>query len=209
MTFVKICGITSVEDALACVDAGANLLGFIFAEESPRRVEISTVRHIHRIFGGDIKTVGVFTQESEDIRKIIDECRLNFAQLHGGQSEEFAARIGAERVIRVARVRDESSIDTLAEHSHAAFYLLDTYKKGVPGGTGETFNWELAMKAKSLGKPIFLSGGLTPENIADAIAAAHPFAVDISSGVEASPGSKDINKVKELINHVREADSAS
>jgi phosphoribosylanthranilate isomerase len=209
MTLVKICGITNIEDAVAAVEYGADMLGFIFAE-SPRRADVRTVHEIlkhHKI--SRLKTVGVFTEESDEVIRIIDECGLNYAQLHGGQSEDFASKIGADRVIRVARVKDESSLASLANHTHAAYYLLDTYKKGQAGGTGETFDWKLAVKAKSLGKPIILSGGLRPENIAEAIKRVRPYTVDISSGVEICPGKKDHNKIKELIENVRAADNAS
>ncbi len=208
MTLVKICGITNVEDALASVECGANLLGFNFAE-SPRRTDVDTVRHIRRIVGGDVKTVGVFTDESDEVLRITEAGELTYAQLHGGQSERFAERLGAERVIRVARVKDEDSIEELAKFQCAAFYLLDTYVKGVAGGTGETFNWDLAVRAKSLGKPIFLSGGLNSENVRAAVEAVRPFGVDTASGVESSPGKKDHTKIKEFANHVRDADNAS
>ena len=208
MTLVKICGITNVEDALASVSFGANMLGFVFAD-SPRRVDVQTVKHIQRILGGDVKTVGVFVDESEEVLSIINECNLNYVQLHGKQSEEFAARIGAEKVIRATRVRDESSITALASYQVAAFYLLDTYKEGIAGGTGETFDWKLAISAKELGKPLILSGGLSPNNVGDAIRTIRPFAVDASSALEQSPGRKDHLKIKEFIGHVREADSVS
>lgn len=206
MTLIKICGITNIEDAIECVRLGANLLGFVFAD-SPRQVDIGTVKHINRIIGGDAKTVGVFTEESDDVVSIMRECELTYAQLHGGQSEDFARRLGSQKVIRVQRVQDEASIVGLKTQQEAAFYLLDTYKKGVAGGTGEIFDWDLAVRAKSLGKPIFLSGGLSPENVADAVRAVQPFAVDVSSGVEASPGKKDPAKVKEFIDNVRKADN--
>jgi phosphoribosylanthranilate isomerase len=208
MTFIKICGITSVEDAIAAVTSGANMLGFVFAD-SPRRVRTGTVKHIQRVLAGDVKTVGVFTEESDEAQRIVDECGLTYAQLHGGQSEHFARRLGASRVIRVARVADESSIDALARHTEAAYYLLDTYRKDQAGGTGETFDWSLAVRAKPLGKPIILSGGLTPENVAEAVRAVEPFAVDVSSGVEASPGVKDHLKIKEFIDNVRKANSTA
>ena len=208
MTLVKICGITNIEDALEAVDAGADFLGFVFAP-SPRRADVGRVKHIQQIVTGRVKTVGVFTDESDEVLKIIDECRLTYAQLHGGQSEDFARLIGADKVIRVVRVRDESSLDELSNHIEAAYYLLDTYKKGLPGGTGETFNWELAVRARNLSKPMFLSGGLTPDNIEAAIKTVRPFAVDVSSGVEKCPGKKDYSKIKELIDYVRETDIAS
>lgn len=208
MTLVKICGITNVADAIECVRLGANLLGFIFAE-SPRRVDVETARNIERIVGVDVKTVGVFTEESDEVLRIMDACALTYAQLHGNQSEDFARRIGADRVIRVARVKNEDSVDGLAAYPTASFYLLDTYKKGIAGGTGETFDWDLAARAKSLGKPVILSGGLSPDNVLNAISAVKPYAVDVSSGVEASPGIKDLIQVKEFIDNVRKADIAS
>jgi phosphoribosylanthranilate isomerase len=206
VTLVKICGITNIEDAVECVRLGANMLGFIFAD-SPRRVDVDTVKHIDRIIGGDARTVGVFTDETEEIISIAHDCDLTHVQLHGGQSEEFARRLGASRVIRVARVENEASVDALAQYETAAFYLLDTYKKGVAGGTGETFDWELAVRAKSLGKPLILSGGLNPDNVSEAVQMVQPYAVDVSTGVETSPGKKDLAKVKEFIENVRKADN--
>jgi len=206
VTFIKICGITNIDDAVACVKFGANLLGFVFAE-SPRQVEMQTVKNIQRILAGNVKTVGVFTEESDDVLKIMDECALTYAQLHGSQSEKFAQRLGAQRVIRAVRVLDHTSLDLLSFYSEASYYLLDTYKKGKPGGTGETFDWELAIEAKSFGKPMFLSGGLNPDNIGDAILKVNPFGVDASSGLESLPGIKDHDKIKEFIKHVREADN--
>ena len=154
--------------------------------------------------------VGVFTEQSDSIPQIADECGLDFVQLHGDQSEEFAEAIGPDRVIRVVRVKDEFSIDSLADYQLASCYLLDTYIKGKPGGTGATFDWSLAILArKLLRKPIILAGGLNPGNVFDAIRAVRPYAVDVSSGVESSPGNKDLAKVKEFIDHVREADEAA
>ncbi len=206
MTLIKICGITNIEDAIECVRLGANMLGFVLAD-SPRRADVDTVKHIGRIIGGDARTVGVFTQESEYVISTFHECNLNYVQLHGNQSEEFAQKIGADSVIRVARVQNQETIDALATHQAAAFYLLDTYKKGVAGGTGKVFDWDIAIRAKSLGKPLILSGGLNPNNVAEAIRVVRPYAVDVSSGVEKSPGKKDFAKVKEFIDNVRKADN--
>lgn len=206
MTLIKICGITNIEDAIECVRLGANMLGFVLAD-SPRRADVDTVKHIGRIIGGDARTVGVFTQESEYVISTFHECNLNYVQLHGNQSKEFAQKIGADSVIRVARVQNQETIDALATHQAAAFYLLDTYKKGVAGGTGEVFDWDIAIRAKSLGKPLILSGGLNPDNVAEAIRVVRPYAVDVSSGVEKSPGKKDFAKIKEFIDNVRKADN--
>ncbi|MCX8053789.1 MAG: phosphoribosylanthranilate isomerase [Armatimonadetes bacterium] len=208
MTLVKICGITNVADALAAVEAGANLIGFVFAE-SPRQIDPFTAKHIVRTVSGAVRTVGVFTEESSIVLKVMDECNLDYVQLHGGQSEEFAERIGAERVIRAVRVKGERTIANLDLFQNAIYYLLDTYREGIAGGTGETFDWELAIRAKSAGKPIFLSGGLNPENVFDAVQRVRPFAVDASSGLESSPGVKDHNKIKEFINNVRKSDATT
>ena len=208
MTRVKICGVTNVEDALAAAQNGASFIGFVFAE-SPRKCDPATAKHIRRILGGDVKTVGVFTEESDEALRIMDECELDYAQLHGYLTEEFAWRIGAERVIRVARVKNESSITALAEFTQAAFYLLDAFREGIAGGTGTTFDWSLARLAKELGKPVFLSGGLNPGNVEEAIRTVRPFAVDVASGVEAAPGLKDHAKIKEFMDNVRKADNTA
>lgn len=218
MTLIKVCGITNIEDAQACAELGADMLGFIFAE-SPRRVGVDTAAEIIEVVRNDgwrspnpeiPKLIGVFTEEREDIPQIAEACGLDFIQLHGTQSDAFASAIGKDRVIRVTRVKDEFSIDALTDYPSAAYYLLDTYKKGQPGGTGETFDWSLAILARNLlRKPIILSGGLTPANVHHAVRAVKPYAVDVSSGVELEPGRKDIAKVKEFIDHVREADSAA
>lgn len=208
MTAIKICGITSVEDAIECARLGANLLGFIFAD-SPRRADPDTAKHVQRMLGNDVKTVGVFTEESENVLRIMDDCAFTYAQLHGGQSEEFARRIGVSRVIRVARVCDLASLEALREHTEASYYLLDTYRKDKAGGTGETFDWSLAAVAMSLGKPVFVSGGLNPENVFEVVTSVRPYGIDASSGLEKSPGVKDPAKVKEFIENVRKAESAA
>ncbi len=205
MTLIKMCGITNIEDAIECVNSGAKMLGFVFAD-SPRRADVDTVKHIVRIVGVDVKTVGVFTEESDEVISLMNDCELNYAQLHGGQSEEFAHRLGEHRVIRAVRIKNEWSLENLSQFKCASYYLLDTYKPGVPGGTGETFDWELAVKAKEFGKPIILSGGLGPDNVEAAIDAVHPFAVDAASVIEIEPGKKDLLKVKEFVKNVYKAD---
>ncbi len=208
MTLVKICGITSVEDALACHEFGADMIGFVFAD-SPRQAAPTTVKHIQRIIGGDVKTVGVFTEESDDVVRLFHECELTYAQLHGGQSEEFARRLGADRVIRVVRVRGEESLNDLDRFENAAFLLFDTYRVGIPGGTGETFDWSLLSNTELIPKRFILSGGLEPGNVGAALKAVSPLVVDVASGVEASPGVKDHLKVKEFIENVRAHDRSS
>ncbi len=204
MTLVKICGLTCYEDAAAALEMGADLLGFVFSE-SPRKADPDCVREILRSLP-DAKSVGVFTEESEDVMRLVDYIGLDFAQLHGGQSEEFASRLGAERVIRAVRVRDERSVLEIGCYSHAAAILLDAFDKHKPGGTGKTFDWALAKMARGFAKPVILSGGLNPNNVAAAVKAVQPWAVDTSSGIEAAPGRKDHKKLKEFIENVRKAD---
>ncbi len=208
MTLVKICGITSIEDALACHEYGADMIGFVFAE-SPRQADPTTVKHIQRIIGGDIKTVGVFTEESDEVVRLFHECELTYAQLHGGQSEEFAKRFGADRVIRVVRVRSEESLKDLDRFENAAYLLFDTYRVGVPGGTGETFDWSLLSNSDLIPKRFILSGGLEPGNVGAALDSVSPIAVDVASGVEVEPGVKNHLKVKEFIENVRTHDRSS
>ena len=206
MTLVKICGITSVEDARACIALGADMLGFVFAE-SPRQVDMKTVMRIQKQIAGRVPTVGVFTAATGEVLAIADACRLDFIQLHGGQSEAFAARVGARRVIRAIRVRNRSSLETAAMFENAAYYLLDTYSKNKPGGTGMAWDWSLLPQLGELPRPMLLSGGLTPESVQAAIAAARPHGVDASSGVEISPGKKDLDKVERFIRNVRDYDN--
>lgn len=201
MTRVKICGITELEDALKAVEYGADALGFVFFDKSPRNISPQTAALIASELPPFVTTVGVFVNESPDrIRAISDEVRLSCVQLHGDESPEFCASLGL-KVIKALRVKNKADINMLRAYSVSA-YLLDTYKAGVPGGTGETFDWEIAVEAKKLGR-IILSGGLNPENIKDAIELVRPYAVDVSSGVEIKPGKKDPDKVLKFIQRVK------
>ena len=195
---VKICGNTNLADAQAAVAAGADMLGFIFAEASPRRVTIEAAADITRQLPGHIVKVGVFVNASEEfVTRAIAACGLNMVQFHGDEPPEFCTQFGAMSV-KAFRVRDQQSLDALLDYPTDA-WLLDAYDADKAGGTGKTFNWELAVAAQKFGKPIFLAGGLTPENVADAVQRVRPFAVDVSSGVEASPGKKDHAKVQAFI----------
>jgi phosphoribosylanthranilate isomerase len=202
-TRVKVCGITSVEDAEAAIGAGADALGFIFAE-SPRRVTPEQAAAILRSLPPYATTVGVVVdQDVEAIRRV---CPVEVVQFHGSESPEVLKATHGVRRVKVFRVRDEDlSALTLYRGSADAFFL-DTYVAGVMGGTGRTFNWEVARRAQELGVPIILAGGLTPENVGEAIRTARPFAVDASSGVEAAPGRKDHARVAAFMAAVRAAD---
>ena len=199
---VKICGITNVADALAAAGAGADMIGLMFYEGSPRHVTIATAAEISRALPPFVLRVGVFVNPEEAlVTRAIAECNLSLLQFHGDETSEFCTQFGLMSV-KALRVRDAESLDQLANFQTDAF-LLDAYSKSGLGGTGEKFNWELAVEAQKFGKPIFLAGGLTPENVADAVKQVRPFAVDVSSGVESAPGKKDAAKVRAFIAAVR------
>jgi phosphoribosylanthranilate isomerase len=195
---VKICGITNAPDALAAVEAGADALGFMFYESSPRHISIRQAGEIIRELPPFIMRVGVFVDAEEDtVLRAIGDCGLTMLQFHGQESPEYCTQFGLMNM-KAFRMRDAASLAALQNYPTDA-WLLDAFVADKPGGTGEKFNWELAIAAKKLGRPIFLAGGLTPANIAEAVRTVHPFAVDVSSGVEASPGKKDHAKVREFI----------
>ncbi len=195
---VKICGITNPADGLTAVEAGADALGFVFYEASPRCVSIEMAAEIIRQLPLFVVKVGVFVDApGELVVRAARECGLNLLQFHGEETPEYCLQFGLMSM-KAFRVQDAGSLSALAEYTTDA-YLLDAYTPGKPGGTGEQFNWDLAVEAKRCGRPIFLAGGLTPENVAEAVRRVQPYAVDVSSGVEASPGKKDPAKVKAFI----------
>lgn len=199
---VKICGITSVEDARRAVAAGADALGLVFAP-SPRRVSPEAAEEIVASLPPSAAAVGVFVDERPAVvRAIAARCRLAWIQFHGDEEPEECLEFGA-RAIKAVRVRDAGSLCGLDRYRVGAF-LLDSYTGGTHGGTGRAFRWELAASF-SPGVPVVLSGGLTPENVARAIAAVKPQAVDASSGVESSPGRKDPARVAEFVRRARAA----
>ena len=195
---VKICGITSAEDAHAAVEAGADALGFMFYEPSPRCITPGQATAIIAGLPAHVARVGVFVDADEAaVLATAATAGLDTLQFHGSESPEFCARFEL-RTIKAFRVKDSSSLGQLPEYDTDA-WLLDSYVKGVPGGTGEQFNWDLAVEAKRLGRPIMLAGGLTPDNAAEAVTEVVPFGLDVSSGVEAAPGRKDAAKVAAFI----------
>jgi phosphoribosylanthranilate isomerase len=203
---VKICGITNLEDALAAMEAGADLAGFVFYPPSPRHVtperageiiaalrrsETGTVRE------APLRTVGVFVDEElARVWEAIENCDLDYAQLHGGEPPEYVAALG-ERAIKALRVRSAADVERLGAY-RAAAYLLDAYHPTKPGGTGQAWDWGLAMAAKRYG-PVILAGGLTHHNVAEAVRRVQPYGVDVSSGVESAPGRKDAAKVQRFV----------
>ncbi len=195
---VKICGITSADDARAAVGAGVDALGFMFYEPSPRCVTPEQAAAIIAKLPTHVAKVGVFVDADEAaVRTTAAMAGLDTLQFHGSEPPEFCARFEL-RTIKAFRVKDSGSLAQLPDYETDA-WLLDSYVQGVPGGTGERFNWDLAVEAKRLDRPILLAGGLTPENVGEAVGQVTPYGLDVSSGVEAAPGRKDAAKVAAFI----------
>jgi phosphoribosylanthranilate isomerase len=207
---VKICGITNWTDARRAIDAGAQFLGFNFYPPSPRYIEPAAARRIVRRLPKHVSAVGVFVNEPEDkVLAIARRVGLDYLQLHGEESPESVARLKRKfPVIKAIRVRGSFRPAQLASFRRASALLLDGFDRRRHGGTGKTFNWNLARGSKVVSR-IFLAGGLTPENVADAIHIAHPYAVDVCSGVESQPGRKDPALIVALMWAVRSAERKS
>ena len=203
MIKIKICGITSLDDALAAAAAGADALGFNFYKKSPRCIEPQKAAEIIEQLPPFIVPVGIFVNEREDrIREILASTGIQAVQFHGDESPEFCQRFGG-RVIKAFQVKDKESLQNMAHYRVGAF-LLDSYRDGVRGGTGVAFDWHLAVVAKTFGK-VILAGGLTPENVAEAVKLVQPYGVDVAGGVEKEMGVKDHAKLKKFITEVRRA----
>ena len=200
---VKICGITDPKDAWIAVDCGAGALGFIFAD-SPRQIKPHKARDIINAVPPFVKTVGVFVNEDPTvIRNVKHYCGLDLVQLHGDESPDLCAEL-MPYAIKALRIKDESSLRRARPYrGKVRALLLDTYSKDKAGGTGETFDWQLAIKIKKLGVPIILAGGLGPSNINDAISIVRPYAVDVNSGVEKHPGKKSHTLIEDLMQKVK------
>lgn len=201
MVKVKICGITNIDDALAAVEFGADALGFVFFKGSPRFVSPRDAGRIIAELPPFVTKMGVFVDEKPDtIRGIVAESGLDIVQFHGNEPPEDC---DVEfRSVKAIRVKELSDLKPLRRYRVSAF-VLDTYAPQSLGGTGQIFNWDIAVEAKRYGR-IILAGGLTPENVARAVVYVRPYAVDVSSGVEAEKGRKDHDKVKLFIHRVRE-----
>ena len=206
MVRIKICGITNHNDASIAVKLGVHGLGFIFAP-SPRMIAPETAREIIHIIPPFVQTVGVFVNEEPAIiKELMDFCGLDLIQLHGDESPEICEEL-MPRAIKAFRLKDESGLEPVRHYAgKVRAVLFDTYSKGKRGGTGETFDWDLAVKGKELGAPIILAGGLTPSNIEEAISKVRPFAVDVNSGIEEHPGIKSPVLIKELMEKIRRMD---
>jgi phosphoribosylanthranilate isomerase len=203
---VKICGITNWPDARRAIEAGADFLGFNFYAGSPRYVTPTKARQIVRRLPKGILSVGVFVNETESkMLEVAQAVGLDRLQLHGQESPSTVARLGRSLpVIKALRVRKSFRASQLARFKHVSAVLLDGFNPKQWGGTGTTFDWRVAQRARHNAK-LFLAGGITPENVLAAIRAARPYAIDVCSGVEAKPGKKDPKRLKEFMREVEKA----
>ena len=206
MTRIKICGITGPEDASLAVEAGADALGFNFVPGTPRCVAPEIAGAIVAGLPPFVTAVGVFVDQSlEEVLRAAAVAGVGAVQLHGTEGADFARRIPL-KVIKAIAVADRASLAAMAGYPAHAF-LLDAHRAGSAGGTGQTFPWDVAVEARRHGR-ILLAGGLTPDNVAEAVRRVRPFAVDVASGVERCPGQKDPQKVRRFVAAVRRADEA-
>ncbi|WP_426994517.1 phosphoribosylanthranilate isomerase [Methylomonas sp. CM2] len=197
-TRVKICGFTRVDDALDAAGLGVDAIGLVFYPPSPRHVEIGAAAAIARALPAFVSVVGLFVDAEPDwIRSVLGQVRIDCLQFHGDETPE-ACRIYDKSYIKAVRMRPEIDLDGLQrQYPDAAGLLLDAYHPGLPGGSGQRFDWELIPTARQL--PVILAGGLTPDNAGDAVRAVRPYALDVSSGVEAGKGVKDAAKMADFI----------
>ena len=202
MVRVKICGMTNLDDALMAVEAGADALGFVFFQGSPRYISPDQAAAIIRRLPPFVQMVGLFVnEEPATVNEVADQCRLDLVQLHGEESPDYCNAV-RRRVIKAFRVKDLSTLDDMANY-HVAASLLDAWSPAAYGGTGTTFNWDIATRAAASHR-IILAGGLTPDNVAEAVAMVHPYAVDVSSGVESAPRKKDASLIRAFIGAARQ-----
>ncbi len=208
MVKVKICGITNLEDALAAADAGADALGFNFYRPSPRFIEPAEARAIIDQLPSTVLAVGVFVNESdpETVARIADEACVFAVQLHGDETPEYCRALDPRYVIKVLRVDENFSPHDATVYQVQAI-MLDAFDREVRGGTGRVIDWSIAADTRQLVKKLFLSGGLSPENVANAIAAVRPYGVDACSRLESTPGRKDSKRVRSFIAAARSLES--
>jgi phosphoribosylanthranilate isomerase len=210
MVLVKICGITNAADAHAAIDAGANLLGFNFYPRSPRFIAKADAAKIRTQLPAEVEPVGVFVNATvQDIADLHREIKFAAVQLHGDEPSELAGELSRMlKVIKAFRVAADFPLETLHAYRGASAFLLDAAEAGQYGGTGHTTDWQLARKAAAMHR-IILAGGLTVENVGEAIRLIRPYGVDVASGVESKPGRKDHGRLREFIEEVRRAEPRS
>lgn len=199
---IKICGITSVEDALAAADAGADALGLVFYPASPRAVTLAQARQIALAVGPFVSVTGLFVDaDPEFVQSVLAQVPLQLLQFHGDESVAYCESF-RRPYMKALRMRPELDVQAaVAAYPSASGVLLDAYRPGVPGGTGETFDW--ARVPQGMSTPLILAGGLTPVNVAESIAITRVYGVDVSGGVESAPGKKDHSKLTAFINNAR------
>jgi phosphoribosylanthranilate isomerase len=204
-TRIKICGITSVADALRCAEAGADAVGLVFFPPSPRNVTLSRAVEIARALPPFVSAVALFVNpQPEQVESVLAACPVGALQFHGEESPQFCARFGRP-YLKALRVRaGVDLLESLQPYGAASGWLLDAFREGEYGGTGTAFDWDLI--PAGLTRPVVLSGGLDPENVSEAVRRVRPWAVDVSSGVEAAKGIKDPARVAAFIAGVRNAD---
>lgn len=200
-TRIKICGICSIEDAVNASNAGADAIGMVFYAKSPRNVTLETAKDIVSSLPPFISTVGLFVNSSrQEVKQVLSTVQLDLLQFHGDEDEAFCNSFDRP-YIKAVRVKDDTDLaDICRQFKSARGLLLDSYKKGTAGGTGEAFDWGLIPMNLSL--PVILAGGLNPVNVKAAVSAVQPWAVDVSSGVEEAPGKKDQQKIVQFIQAV-------
>ena len=204
MIHIKVCGITNPDDAQAAIDCGVNALGFVFYPKSPRSITPEEARKIISSLPPFITSVGVFVDmEKDELERTASYTGLDVIQLHGSELPEYCSF--DNKIIKAIRVKDLSDLEPLKRYKSVSAFLLDTYSPTEIGGTGRVFNWEIAVVAKQFGK-IILAGGLTPDNIEEAVTLVRPYGIDVSSGVESSiKGKKDHNKIRLFIERAGKA----
>ena len=207
MTLVKICGITNLDDALAAVAAGADALGFNFYKPSPRYITPQHAREIVEQLPESMLTVGVFVNEELDaVRAIANEAGIRALQLHGDESPEYCRELAADYyVIKTFAVSGDFDVQVVTAYEVEAI-MLDTRDNRLRGGTGRVFDWSVAQQVAPKIPRLFLAGGLSPENIENAIEIVHPFAVDACSALEDRPGKKNHDRMRVFVNAVRRAE---
>ncbi|MBI4314262.1 MAG: phosphoribosylanthranilate isomerase [Candidatus Omnitrophica bacterium] len=207
---VKICGITRAADARAAAAAGADAIGLVFAKASPRFISPASAARIAKAAGARIAKAGVFVDAPlREVLRIAQSCRLDSLQMHGKESPAYCKSLRSKfggSIVKAFRVSKLADIKKIPRYDDAVdAILLDAYVRGVSGGTGRALNWKLAVQAKRFKIPLILSGGLTPKNVAQAIRRVQPRAVDVSSGVEKSPGLKDPEKIRRFVRRAKAA----
>jgi len=203
MVKVKICGITNLEDALAALFNGADAIGFVFYENSPRCIEPLKARKISRILPKNILRAGVFVNAQEKrIKKVARLCNLDILQFHGNESCGYCDKFKGYKVVKAFKVSGKIDLAGIKKYKTYG-YLFDTFSKSKAGGTGKKFNWNLLQNTDKINGRVFLSGGLNSRNVKNAVKKLHPDWVDVSSSVEARPGKKDHKKIRQFIRAVK------